>query len=179
MPLKTRVVLEKKTVDSFMSDWNNSSPRFFAKWFYYKPYQFLWRARTAIRNTKQKLTTGFAHHEAYDFYDWFAKAALPRLKLLKTKHGEFESIELEDGNEPKQSTFDKIIWSLEHYDDDIFPIPPENYNHRCVVTKYSDGSTEYASMDNRPHDYTPCKEHRKKVQEGLDLFAKHFYDLWY
>lgn len=166
-------ILEEKIIDSFMSDWDHS-PSFFAKWFYYKPHQFLWRARTAIRNTKQRLTTGFPHHEAYEFSDWFAKAAAPRLKFLKTKHRELEA-----GDEPKQSTFDKMIWSLEHYSDYIQPTPPENYDQRCVVTKFSDGSTQYDSIDKRPYDYTPCKEHTKKVQEGLDLFAKHFYDLWH
>jgi len=74
---------------------------------------------------------------------------------------------------------DKIIWSLEHYDDDIQPTPPENYDHRCIVTKFSDGSTQYAPMDKRPYDHAPCKAHTKKVQKGLNLFAKHFYDLWF
>ena len=175
--INKRVVVEKTIIDSFMSDWD-TPPSFFAKWFYHRPYQFLWRARVAMRNTKQKLTTGFPHHEAYEFPAWFAKAALPRLRFLKIKHIEFEGIELEGDHEPTQVTFDKIIWSLEHYDDYIQPTPPEDYNPQCVVTKYSDGSTEYTPIDKRPYDYTPCKEHTKKVQDGLDLFAKHFYDLW-
>jgi hypothetical protein len=46
------------------------------------------------------------------------------------------------------------------------------------MIKYNDGSTEYQHLDERKLDWTECEAHDKKVQEGLDLFAKYYKDLW-
>ena len=73
---------------------------------------------------------------------------------------------------------DKIIWSFENHDNEPMPIEPENYDSRCNMIKYDDGSTEYDHLDDRPWDWTECEAHDKKVQEGLDLFAKYYKDLW-
>ena len=190
VPMEDRVVVEEKIVDSFSSDFMDfPPPNFFKKWFYYKPSYLLERTREKIRDTKQRLTTGFPHNEAYGFTDWFAQAALPRLKFLRDNTQSFpdltdelkrygEADASDEGLVKWKEEIDKIIWSLEHYDDDIRPIPPENYNPKSRRTEFSDGSTQYAPIDDRPHDFTPCEEHKKRVQCGLDLFAKHFYDLW-
>jgi len=188
--MEDRVVVEEKIVDSFSSDFMDfPPPNFFKKWFYYKPSYLLERTREKIRDTKQRLTTGFPHNEAYGFTDWFAQAALPRLKFLRDNTQSFpdltdelkrygEADASDEGLVKWKEEIDKIIWSLEHYDDDIRPIPPENYNPKSRRTEFSDGSTQYAPIDDRPHDFTPCEEHKKRVQCGLDLFAKYFYDLW-
>ena len=73
---------------------------------------------------------------------------------------------------------DKIIWSFENHDNEPMPTEPENYDPRCNMIKYDDGSTEYEHLDDRPWDWTECEAHDKKVQEGLELFAKHYKDLW-
>jgi len=185
-----RTIVEEKIVDSFASDFMDfPSPNLFTEWFYYKPSHFWNRVREKIKHARQKLITGFPHHEAYGFTDWFAQAALPRLKFLRDntrsfpdstdepkRYGEVDASD--EGLVKWKEEIDKIIWSLEHFDDDIQPTPPENYNPQSHKTTFSDGSIQYASIDERPHDFTPCKEHKKKVQDGLDLFAKHFYDLW-
>jgi len=189
-PIKDRTVVEEKIIDSFVSDFMDfPPPNFFKKWFYYKPSHLWERVREKIRDTKQRLTTGFPHHEAYGFTDWFAQAALPRLKFMRDDTHSYPDLpdnskrygEADDSDEGLikwKKELDKIIWSLEHYDDDIMPIPPENYNPQSRRTEFSDGSIQYEPIDDRPHDFTPCKDHRKRVQDGLDLFAKHFYDLW-
>ena len=190
VPMEDRVVVEEKIVDSFSSDFMDfPPPNFFKKWFYYKPSHLWERTREKIKDTKQRLTTGFPPNEAYGFTDWFAQAALPRLKFLRDTTHSFpdltdelkrygEADASDEGLVKWKEEIDKIIWSLEHYDDDIRPIPPENYNPKSRRTEFSDGSTQYAPIDDRPHDFTPCEEHKKRVQCGLDLFAKYFYDLW-
>lgn len=190
VPIEDRTIVEEKIIDNFTADFMDfPPPSFLKKWFYYKPSHLWERTRQKIRDTKQRLTTGFPHYEAYGFTDWFAQVALPRLKFLRDRTRSFPDLDDkgkrygeapadDEGLVKWKKELDKIIWSLEHYDDDIRPIPPENYNPQCRRTKFSDGSTQYAPIDDRPHDFTPCEEHRKKVQDGLDLFAKHFYDLW-
>ena len=190
VPMEDRVVVEEKIVDSFSSDFMDlSPPTFFKKWLYYKPSHLWERTREKIRDTKQRLTTGFPHNEAYGFTDWFAQSALPRLKFLRDNTHSFpdltdetkrygEADASDEGLVKWKEEIDKIIWSLEHYDDDIRPIPPENHNPKSLRTEFSDGSTQYTPIDDRPHDFTPCEEHKKRVQCGLDLFAKYFYDLW-
>jgi len=185
-----KTIVEEKIVDSFASDFMSfPPPNFFNEWFRYKP-SHLWNSiREKIKRARQKLTTGFPHHEAYGFTDWFAQAALPRLKFLRDTTHSFpdltdetkrygETDASDEGLVKWKAEIDKIIWSLEHYDDDIQPIPPENYNPQSHKTTFSDGSVQYAPIDERPHDFAPCKDHKKRVQDGLDLFAKHFYDLW-
>ena len=182
--------MEEKIVDSFASDFMDfPPPNFFKEWFCHKPSYFLNSICKKIKHIKQKITTGFPHHEAYGFTDWFAQAALPRLKFLRDTTHSFPDLTDEDkrygeadvsdeGLVKWKEEIDKIIWSLEHFDDDIQPIPPEDYNPQSHKTTFSDGSVQYAPIDKRPHDFSPCEEHKKRVQYGLDLFAKYFYDLW-
>jgi len=176
-PTEDRTIVEEKIVGSLASDLMDfPQPNFLKEWFCRKPSCFLEAIRKKIKHTKQKLITGFPHHEAYGFTDWFAQAALPRLKFLRDTTHSFPAPD--EGLAKWKRKIDKIIWSLEHFDDDIQPIPPENHNPQSRKTTFSDGSIQYAPIDKRPHDFSPCKDHKKKVQDGLDLFAKHFYDLW-
>ena len=88
------------------------------------------------------------------------------------------NIREEYGMKEWNKILDKIIWSFENHDNEPMPTEPENYDSRCNMIKYDDGSTEYEHLDDRPWDWTECEAHDKKVQEGLDLFAKHYKDLW-
>jgi hypothetical protein len=47
------------------------------------------------------------------------------------------------------------------------------------MIKYEDGSAEYQRLDDREWNFGPQEEHAKKIKEGLDLFAKHYHELWY
>jgi len=91
---------------------------------------------------------------------------------------EGRNIREEHGMKEWNKILDKIIWSFENHDNEPMPTEPENYDPRCNMIKYDDGSTEYEHLDDRPWDWTECEAHDKKVQEGLDLFAKYYKDLW-
>jgi hypothetical protein len=104
---------------------------------------------------------------------------------LSTKKGatqddpnEGRNIREEHGMKEWNKILDKIIWSFENHGNEPMPTEPENYDSRCNMIKYDDGSTEYEHLDDRPWDWTECEAHDKKVQEGLELFAKHYKDLW-
>jgi len=88
------------------------------------------------------------------------------------------NIREEYGMKEWNKILDKIIWSFENHDNEPMPTEPEDYDSRCNMIKYDDGSTEYEDLDDRPWDWTECEAHDKKVQEGLDLFAKYYKDLW-
>ena len=91
---------------------------------------------------------------------------------------EGRNIREEHGMKEWNKILDKIIWSFENHGNEPMPTEPENYDSRCNMIKYDDGSTEYEHLDDRPWDWTEYEAHDKKVQEGLELFAKHYKDLW-
>lgn len=73
---------------------------------------------------------------------------------------------------------DKIIWSCEHWDDNIEPIYSEDYIHGYEVVEEGD-ITRYIPLNKTGTiDLTPRQEHQTKVQLGFDLLGKHFLNLW-
>lgn len=179
---ENREVVSEEIVDKMFGDFKE--PSFWRLWFDLKPHWW-WNGFTYwLKRKKQKWTTGFEHHESYDFFHWHAKIVVPRLKMLKDNlNGCPAQIADECGGVNKgceewKKIIEKMIWSFENIDKEPMPIKPENYDSRQKVTKYSDGSTSYDPLDKRKWDWTPCEEHYKKVQEGLDLFAKHYQNLW-
>lgn len=177
-----RKVVSEKIVDKMFDDFKK--PSFWRLWFDLKPHWW-WNDFTYwLRKKKQKWTTGFPHCESYDFFSWHAKIVVPRLKMLKdnlngcpASFGD-EYSDVDKGCEAWKEIIEKMIWSFENIDKEPMPIKPENYDSRQKVTEYSDGSVSYDPLDKRKWDWTPCEEHQKKVQEGLDLFAKHYQNLW-
>lgn len=176
----------------------------FTKWFYYKPC-WAWEEFTFwCRRTWQRLTCGYSHYDAWDFKSQHAKWCIPRLKHLRDNHigypvcmesekcdglgSDVQSVFPADDQESKDyfdkqskkwaSILDKMIWSFEHLDDHVKPIYPDDYDHRNKKTTYDDGSVGYEGLDDRKPDYTPLEDHQKKVQEGLDLFARYYENLW-
>tara|TARA_Y100000593_G_scaffold42861_1_gene82056 strand:- start:26128 stop:26760 length:633 start_codon:yes stop_codon:yes gene_type:complete len=176
----------------------------FTKWFYYKP-SWAWGEFTFwCRRTWQKLRSGYSHYDAWDFKSQHAKWCVPRLKHLRDNHvgypvcmedendkGEWsdtQSVFPADSEEGRdhfdkygkrwETLLDKMIWSFEHLDDLVEPIYPDDYDKRQNKITYDDGCVAYEALDKRKPDYTPIEEHRKKVQEGLDLFAKYYENLW-
>jgi hypothetical protein len=81
-------------------------------------------------------------------------------------------------HEKWEAILDKIIWSMEHYDDDVDPIYPPNWDDRQLVVGVSDKGTTFRQADGRNIDWSPCNEHNKRVQEGFDLFGRYFLSLW-
>ena len=172
---KSRTVVEEKIIDEMFSDIGEDKISRFKLWFQLKPYWWFRDVKYWFRKKRQKWTTGFPHEESWDFKSALANWALPRLKYMKDNlHGYPSRLEYGEWNE----ILDKIIWSFENHDNEPSPTEPENYDSRCNMIKYDDGSTEYEHLDDRPWDWTECEAHDKKVQEGLDLFAKYYKDLW-
>ena len=197
---KNRVV-EEKIIKRMFDDFDDRKPSWLELWFRLKPCWWFRDITYWLRKKRQKWTTGFPHEEFWDFKSALANWALPRLKHMKDNlHGypscliseekweeisagkeivdEGRNIREEHGMKEWNKILDKIIWSFENHDNEPMPTKPENYDPRCKMTKYDDGSTEYEHLDDRPWDWTECEAHDKKVQEGLDLFAKHYKDLW-
>jgi len=197
---KNRVV-EEKIIKRMFDDFDDRKPSWLKLWFRLKPCWWFHDITYWLRKKRQKWTTGFPHEESWDFKSALANWALPRLKHMKDNlHGypsclipeekweeisagkeivdEGRNIREEHGMKEWNKILDKIIWSFENHDNEPMPTEPENYDSRCNMIKYDDGSTEYEHLDDRPWDWTECEAHDKKVQEGLDLFAKYYKDLW-
>ena len=197
---KNRVV-EEKIIKRMFDDFDDRKPSWLKLWFRLKPCWWFHDITYWLRKKRQKWTTGFPHEEFWDFKSALANWAIPRLKHMKDNlHGypsclipeekweeisagkevvkEGRDIREEHGMKEWNKILDKIIWSFENHDNEPMPTEPENYDPRCNMIKYDDGSTEYEHLDDRPWDWTECEAHDKKVQEGLDLFAKYYKDLW-
>jgi len=197
---KTRVV-EEKIIKRMFADFDDRKPSWLKLWFRLKPCWWFCDIKYWLRKKRQKWTTGFPHEESWDFKSALANWALPRLKHMKDNlHGypsclipeekweeisagkeivdEGRNIREEHGMKEWNKILDKIIWSFENHENEPMPTEPENYDSRCNMIKYDDGSTEYEHLDDRPWDWTECEAHDKKVQEGLDLLAKYYKDLW-
>ena len=196
---KSRIIVEKKIVDRMFSDIEEDKISRLELWFQLKPCWWFRDVKYWLRKKRQKWTTGFPHEESWDFKSALANWALPRLKHMKDNfrgypsrlipeeklkemsHGdpnEGWNIREEYGSKEWNKILGKIIWSFENHDNEPMPTEPENYDPRCNMIKYDDGSTEYEHLDDRPWDLIECEAHDKKVQEGLDLFAKYYKDLW-
>jgi len=154
----------------------------------------------SLRKIGQTIRDGFPSEESFDFYSHCSKWSLPRLKQLKkTKYGVptefsndfdnrdftgqkyfsfYENLPHKTSTEKWDEILDKIIWSMENHDKEPDPIYPLNYDHRQIVVEVNDNYVSYSSADERKVDFTPVFEHTKRVDEGFELFGKHFRNLW-
>ena len=157
-----------------------------------------------LKKQYQRIKYGFPLEESWNFSSHCAEWVLPRLKKMRddmysypcsfSNDEEFFSgqkyfdffKEIPDGSTEEldygaikwQETLDKIIWSFEHIKDEVEPIYPENYDRRQIVVDVSEKGTTFKRVDERKLDFTPVEEHNKKLQEGFELFGKHFQSLW-
>ena len=154
----------------------------------YKAIEYWWRKK------RQTWRTGFPHEQAWNFFSWHSETVLPRLKFLRNNlngcPSEMFEKDYDDTSEAKrelaldkafrkwEKTLDKMIWSFEHWEDTNDPIKPKDYDPRHKKTTYSDDSVGYEGLDDRKWDWTPCEKHKERTQEGLDLFAKYYLNLW-
>lgn len=179
---------------------NISKLKWWEKMYLYPRWQFndfcYW-----LRKRGQSLRDGFPSEESFDFYSACAKWSLPRIKQLRDNlsgHPCFLSEEADnldatnqyyfdfikdvtvnkDGFEKWKEILDKIIWSMENFDKEPDPIYPPNYDDRMVVTAVTEYGTSFNNVDERKIDWTPVHNHEKRVQEGFELFGKHFRSLW-
>lgn len=100
----------------------------------------------------QKMTDGFAHHEAWNFNSWHADLVTPRLKYLRASiHG----CPMDMTEDEWREALDKIIFAFENFNKD-----PD--------FEYVDGKINFAPIDAQ----------KAKIQDGLNLFSKHYNNLW-
>lgn len=130
-----------------------------------------------LRKQYQRLTTGFPHCESFDFYSFHAEYCVKRLKYLRNNlNGHPHDITLEQW----QEILDKIIWSFEHATDDFNELYkyPDDYDSRSIVVSIDEHGTTYRACDDRRPDTTEVDKQIARRQEGLDLFAKFYFNLW-
>ena len=178
-----RKIVSKEVVSKMFGDITGKIS-FFERWFYYKPSWWWTEFSYWVRRKWQRLTTGFEHHESFDYFSWNARMAVPRLKMLRDNlHGcpaEFasEDKDVEEGVKEWKKILNKIIWSFENIDNEPSPKKPDDYDPRHTRIEYEDGSVAYEPFDDRKWDWSEAEEHAKKVQEGLDLYGKYYLNLW-
>lgn len=77
-----------------------------------------------------------------------------------------------------QEVLDQIIWTFEHINDNISPIYSDDYDFRVAVTEKDGLKTIRPLNKGAAVDLTPLNEHNKKIDKGLELFAKYYRSLW-
>lgn len=149
-----------------------------SKWWekpYYSCYRVFGNVKYWFKKLRQRWTTGFAHEEAWDFCHWHSKVVVPRLKLLRTQNMGHPADLTEEGWE---NIIDQMIWSFENHDITIDSEYPDDYDHRQEVTQTETGIQIRMLGDPSTIDRSKNIAHHERVQEGLDLFAKYYQNLW-
>lgn len=154
-----------------------------------------------IKCQYQKVRYGFSREESWDFYSHCAKWSLPRLKHLRKNINGYPCSMMQEADElnstqqvyfsfikdvklnkdPHQKwkdIIDKIIWSMENHGNEPDPIYPTDYKHEQLIVKIDEHGPSYQCVDKRPVDFTPMYKHEERVQEGFELFGKHFRSIW-
>ena len=200
--MSEREVIKEEIVKGFFGDIKPAP--WYELWFVLKP-RWWWNDFSFwVKNKYQQFRYGYSLYDAWDFKSRHAEWCIPRLKHLRDNHigypaqmedesGENIGLDIQtvppaEGEEGKEhfdkcskkweAILDKMTWSFENLDKHPNPIYPDDYDKSQKKTTYDDGSVSYEALDKRKPDYTPLEEHEKRVQEGLDLFAKHYQNLW-
>jgi len=183
-----------------------SSPKWW-EFCYLKP-KWLWEDFSYwCKKQYQRIRYGFPLEESWDFRSHCAKWVLPRLKKLREdtlsypsrlsnsdetsryfsnqRYFSFYKDVSKDDSKTQEfgalkwnEILDKIIWSFEHINDDVDPIYPENYDSRHIVVDISEKGTAFRLADDRKIDWSPIEAHQRRLQEGFELFGKHYENLW-
>jgi len=128
-----------------------------------------------LQEFKQRYKYGFPLKESWDFYHHCSKWIVPRLKELKNSK---ESRPFDLTLEEWHTIIEKMIWSFEHIDDYVRPTYSNDYDFRYEATEENGIATFRSLNKTGVVDWSPVEEHNKRIQDGLDLFAKHFRSLW-
>lgn len=153
----------------------------------------------------QKKQIRIDRHDTWNMAETLAEIILPMLKQLKEfKHGspgimptfretsndtypqitfdfykDGDDLAWEIGHKQWEEILDKMIWSFEQIcienRDDQFHHGVSNIQFVKVPggTQLVNGPGHTATFDRKGHD-----EYYAKIQEGLDLFGKHYMNLW-
>lgn len=143
---------------------------------YYRARRYVGEVKYFFQRVWERIVYGFPLRESWDFVSFHANYCIPRLKALrKDLYSHPHDLSLEEWGE----IIDKMIWSFENMENQPRPIYSDDFDHRYLRTELEDGSVSFVSMNKTGTiDFTPVDEHNKRVQEGLDLFAKYYLSLW-
>ena len=163
----------QKIVNSMFEDLND--PLTWWEKLYYPTYRFFVGVKYLVKDIGQVITTGFPHKQAWSFYGWHSGVVVKRLKFLRqdTK-GWPMGLTLEEWND----ILDQIIWSFEHCEDDVPVEYPPGYDHRWLQEKHESGSISMTPLGKGKLDRSKQIAHSKRINKGLHLFAKYYFDLW-
>jgi hypothetical protein len=163
--------------DSFTDAWM-SGMAYKSKWWepaYYSCSRGYTDLKYWFKKVYQRWTTGFAHEEAWNFCHWHSTVVVPRLKHLR-KQNMGHPADLTD--EEWVEIIGHMIWSFENHDVSIDSEYPDDYDHRQEVTQTEMGVKIRMLGDASTIDRSKNVAHHERVQEGLDLFAKYYQNLW-
>jgi hypothetical protein len=152
----------------------------------------------SLRRIWQNLTRGWNDSDVWSLDHTIAEFTLPRLRRFKeVLHGHpcFEDLPedapVEDGMKRWKDIIDKIIFSLDCIVRDNDDIEIKDAGGKLTLVPAKDDPKEYSTLEylgteeQKKLHKQYMKEYRdqmtercKKVQEGLDLFAKYFINLW-
>jgi len=152
-------------------------PNIFKK-LYYRISRWLDSARYSLKCFGQRIKYGFPLYQAWDFKGWHSEIVVPRLKYLRNNLNGYPTLL---SSEEWESILDKMIWAFENIDSDPALVFPEGYDHRYLV--YHDDNLDNCTTHRQLEEtlspsFHKIEEHDKKIQEGLDLFAKYYLNLW-
>ena len=138
--------------------------------------RFVYNVKFKIKSFIQKIRYGFPDYEWYDFKNSTANYIVPRLQALREKA---RSVPMGLKEEEWATILDKIIWSFKNIDNQPSVDYSDNYDHRYLKTVKEDGSVTLQSMNvEGTASFDSINKHNEKIQEGLNLFAEYYRDLW-
>jgi hypothetical protein len=121
------------------------------KWFMIKRF---------FKHTYQYWSRGFSDKETWELYDEIAKFVHPRLVIFRKLNNGIPYGETEKSWDKK---LDKMIISFD------------------MLSRYDEIEESWCTLENSKYksNVKKVKSDQKKIQEGLDLFAKFYHGLWW
>jgi hypothetical protein len=129
----------------------------------------IWPALIQLKHTKNGIPSDFVNDSAEDY------CAQTSFDFMKEDKNEV----FQKGCDAWETVLDKMIWSFQEialgdYD--------SQYHHGNIRASWKKTGRHYEMVDENPdehwYDQAGHRLHEKRIQEGLDLFAKYFRNLW-
>jgi len=144
--------------------------------FFEKLYNF--RIRKGYQRTYIKIDK----YDSWNAYCTIGKLIIPILKELKETTQSWPSCEEVPTFEDWEKILEKMIWSFEELVEDSWEFKYTLVEPEIDWEKHEDDEGKiYKPLRWKvegEYDYEGMENHAKKIQEGLDLFAKFFRNLW-
>jgi hypothetical protein len=168
-------VIKEEIVESFEKALEFKKMSLFRKIYLKFKFAFI-DSRYKVKCFFQKIKYGFKCEESWSFYrfhsEWSAKRLIHMKENLKGHPATLENIQ------QWESILEKIIWSFQNIDQYPMPVKPKDFDERIKKTTYEDGSIGLENIDKRGSCYKNVEAFEERINEGLELFAKYYSDLW-